>query len=169
MRIRAAVAADLPQLTAIYNHYILQTPITFDVEPQEAAQRRSWLAGFGTNGAHRLLVAAEADALLGYAYSGPFKARAAYASSVEVSVYCAHQACGRGVGSALYRELFGILAEQPLHRAYAGITLPNAASEALHHRFGFEQVGLFREVGFKFGRYWDVGWYERALGPRGGS
>ncbi|MBB5939823.1 GNAT family N-acetyltransferase [Streptomyces zagrosensis] len=106
--------------------------------------------------------------ILGYATSSPFRPKAAYGTSVEVSVYCAPDLTQHGIGTLLYQALFEALADEAarhdsLHRAYAGIALPNTPSERLHARFGFTHVGTFREVGRKFGRYWDVAWYEKPL------
>ena len=86
----------------------------------------------------------------------------AYDTSVETTIYCAPEATGRGIGSALYTALFDALRDEDLHMAVAGITLPNAASVALHERFGFVQAGLMHAIGRKFDQYWDVGWYERS-------
>ncbi|SCK39497.1 phosphinothricin acetyltransferase [Streptomyces sp. WMMB 714] len=102
--------------------------------------------------------------VLGFASSSPFRTRPAYSTSVEVSVYVAPEAAGRGIGTLLYEHLFAALEGQDLHRAYAGITVPNAASVRLHERFGFELVGTYSEAGRKFGRYHDVQRYEKALG-----
>ncbi len=166
---RPARADDLTELTAIYNHYVTHTSITFDVDPVSVADRAGWLARFGVSGPYRLLVAEldGAGGLLGYASSGSFRPKAAYRPSVEVSVYCAPDATGRGVGDRLYRSLFAELRTEDVHRAYAGISLPNPASERLHQRHGFRPVGTFREVGRKFGRYWDVQWWERQMGTDG--
>jgi phosphinothricin acetyltransferase len=163
VELRDATAKDLPGLVDLYNHYITHTAITFDLAPITVASRRPWFDAHPTDGPHRLLVAVEGGQVLGYATSSRFRDKAAYARSVETSVYCAHTARGRGVGSALYRALFDLLADQPVHRAYAGITLPNPASVALHRRFGFHEVGVYREVGFKFDRYHDVVWMERPV------
>jgi phosphinothricin acetyltransferase len=114
-------------------------------------------------GPHRLIVAADGDAIVGYATSGKFREKPAYLTSVETTVYVRPDHHGRGIGTRLYAALFTALAHEDLHRAFAGIVLPNPASEALHARFGFRPVGLFREVGRKFGRYWDVQWLERPL------
>ncbi len=167
--IRSAEARDLPQLVALYNHYIEHSPATFDLVPHTIEDRRPWFDAFARSGRHRLLVAeaiSEAgDArIAGFASSRQFRAKAAYDPSVEASVYVAHDALGHGIGGALYAELLPLLRAAPdAHRALAGITLPNDASVALHERFGFERVGVFREVGFKFDRYWDVVWYELDL------
>ena len=97
--------------------------------------------------------------------AGPCGPKPAYSTSVEVSVYCAPEAAGRGVGTLLYASLFEALAGEDLHRAYAGITQPNEASVRLHARFGFRPIGMYEEVGRKFDRYWDVAWYEKKLDP----
>jgi phosphinothricin acetyltransferase len=161
--IRQAREADLPRLNEIYDHYILHTPITFDVEPWTLEQRRAWFAQFGASGPYRLLVAEAEGAPVGFAGTRPFRPKAAYRTSVETSVYLAPDAVGRGLGSALYRALFAALEGEDVHRALAGVTLPNPASLALHRRFGFRPIGTFREVGRKLGRYWDVQWLEREL------
>ena len=162
-RIRAGERADLPGIDGIYDPYIRDTGITFDLEPFGRERREAWFAQFGGAGRHRLLVAAEEDALLGYACSHAFRPKGAYATSVETSVYVRRDQARRGVGSALYAALFRALEGEDVHRAYAGITLPNPASVALHRRFGFREIGIFREVGRKLGRYWDVAWWEKAL------
>lgn len=162
-RVRPAIPEDLPRLTGIYNHYVTATPITFDVEPYTVQRRRAWFDAH-PGGRHRLLVAVRDGDVAGYATSGPFRDKAAYATSVEVSVYCAADATGAGLGGALYTELFAALADEDVHRAYAGVTLPNAASLRLHRRFGFRDVGVFAEAGRKFGRYWDVLWLQRPFG-----
>ncbi|WP_336052027.1 GNAT family N-acetyltransferase [Streptomyces sp. CA2R101] len=213
VQVRAGAEADLPALTDLYNHYIRETCITFDLEPFTPDQRRPWLLSHPQDGPHRLLVAQEAidhtknpqngpvgearagaaapvaragsaapltgrpegtegtegpggpgGALLGYATSSAFRPKAAYAPSVEVTVYCAPHAAGRGIGTLLYTSLFEALADEDVHRAYAGITQPNEASTRLHTRFGFRHIGTYTEVGRKFGRYWDVAWYQKDLG-----
>ena len=103
------------------------------------------------------------DEIVGYATSSRFRDKAAYDTSVETTVYVRNGGARRGVGSALYTALFDAIRDEDVHRAYAGIALPNDASMALHRRFGFVEVGTYREVGRKFGRYWDVTWLERPL------
>ena len=163
MDVRDAEERDLPALLAIYNHYVEHHHATFDVEPRSIEAQHAWFAGFSVRGPYRLLVALEADRVLGFASSAPFKARPAYAVSVETSVYLRPEAIGRGVARALYERLFDALADEDLHGAFAGIAQPNDASVRLHERFGFRHVGTFPEVGRKFGRYWDVAWYRRPL------
>lgn len=164
VEIRPAVADDVPALTDLYNHYVRETHVTFDLEPLTVEARRAWFAPYGTTGPYRLLVATEPTRLLGYATTSPFRERKAYETSVETSVYVAPDAVGRGIGSALYATLLPLLAGEDVHRAYGGIALPNPGSVALHERFVFSLVGCFTEQGRKFGRYWDVAWYERRLG-----
>ncbi|MFE9995590.1 GNAT family N-acetyltransferase [Streptomyces avermitilis] len=165
VQVRSGVEADLKALTDIYNHYVRETPITFDTAAFTPEERRPWLLSHPEDGPHRLMVATGADSqeILGYATSSPFRAKPAYTTSVEVTVYVAPDAGGRGIGTLLYGALFEALAGEDLHRAYAGIAQPNEASTRLHERFGFRHVGTYREVGRKFGRYWDVAWYEREL------
>ncbi len=162
-KIRRAEPVDLEALARIYDYYIVNTAITFDLEPFGTEGRRPWFESFGANGRHRLLVAAAGGQPVGYASSHTFRPKGAYATSVETSVYLDPDWQGRGLGARLYGALFDALAGEDVHRAYAGITLPNQASVALHQRFGFEQVGTFRQVGHKHDCYWDVSWYEKKL------
>ncbi|MEV8309886.1 N-acetyltransferase family protein [Streptomyces flavidovirens] len=166
VQVTPGTEADLGALTDLYNHYVRETAITFDTTVFTPEQRRPWLRSHPEDGPHRLLVARDvrSDRILGYATSSPFRPKAAYGTSVEVSVYCAPQAGGLGIGTLLYKALFEALEGEDVHRAYAGIAQPNEASARLHTRFGFRHVGTYREVGRKFGRYWDVTWYEKELG-----
>jgi phosphinothricin acetyltransferase len=161
--IRPAVPTDLPRLTEIYNHYVVNTAITFDLEPFTIERRIEWFSEHAAAGRHRLLIAEQDGRVLGYASSSRFRDRAAYDTTAETSIYCAPEATGQGVGTVLYRDLFATIAHEDINRLAAGITLPNEASIALHKRFGFVQVGVFTQVGRKFGRYWDVAWFERPL------
>jgi phosphinothricin acetyltransferase len=161
--IRPARPGDLPALTDIYNHYVINTTVTFDVRPFSPEERRAWFDEHGEHGRHRLMVAAAGDAILGYATTSRWRPKPAYETTVEASVYCHPDAVGRGCGSALYAALFDAIAREDVHRIVAGISLPNPASIRLHERFGFTPVGVFHGVGRKFDRFWDVGWYEREL------
>lgn len=175
--VRPAGGGDAGAIARIYDHYVEHTVITFETEPVGAAGISARIAAV-----HRVrlpyLVAEDAalardgapDAVLGFAYASPFQERAAYRHSVEATVYLAEGAVGRGVGTALYGELFERLRaldssspHAPVHRVYARIALPNEASVALHERFGFEHVATLTEVGFKFDRWVDVGFWEMAL------
>jgi phosphinothricin acetyltransferase len=162
-RIRPANGTDLARLTAIYNHYVVNTPATFDVEPHTVESRASWFEQFAPTGRHRLLVAEQGGVVVGYAGTMRFRPKAAYLSTVESTIYCSPETTGKGIGSRLYAALFAAIAGEDVHRIVAGYTLPNPASAALHERFGFKPVGRFSEVGRKFGRYWDVAWTERPL------
>lgn len=165
VQVRAGTEGDLTALTDIYNHYVRETPVTFDINPITPDERRPWLLSHPEDGPHRLLVARSTteDRILGYATSSPFRPKAAYATSVETSIYLAPGAGGRGLGTMLYAALFAALANEDVHRAYAGVTLPNEASIRIHKRFGFRQVGVYEEVGRKFGIYHDVVWMEKRL------
>ncbi|MFI5762338.1 GNAT family N-acetyltransferase [Streptomyces sp. NPDC051563] len=161
--VRPGASGDLSALTDLYNHYVRETPVTFDVEPLTPGMRREWLEAHPAAGRHRLLVAESDGRVIGYACSGPYRPKQAYETSVETSIYLAPDQGRRGIGSLLYAELFRALAEEDVHRAYAAITLPNPGSLRLHDRFGFEPVGVHREVGRKFGAYWDVAWYQKEM------
>jgi phosphinothricin acetyltransferase len=165
VQVRPGAEEDLEALTGIYNHYVRETAITFDTAEFTAEERRPWLLSHPEDGPHRLMVATDGDTqeILGYATSSPYRPKPAYETSVEVTVYVAPHAGRRGIGTLLYKALFAALAGEDLHRAYAGIALPNEASTRLHERFGFRHLGTHREVGRKFGRYWDVAWYENEL------
>ena len=162
VQVRPGVESDLDALTDIYNHYVRETPITFDTVPFTPEERRPWLLSHPEDGPYRLKVAVDgtfqgnSQRILGYATSSPYRAKPAYSTSVEVTIYLAPDAGGRGIGTLLYKALFEALADEDVHRAYAGIAQPNEASTRLHERFGFRYIGTHREVGRKFGRYWDV-------------
>jgi phosphinothricin acetyltransferase len=160
---RPGAIRDLDALTRIYNHYVENTHVTFDLAPFTVEERREWFGHYGPSGPHRLLVAERAGAVLGYATSGQFRDKAAYNPSVETTVYCAPDSAGQGIGTALYAALFAALREEDVHMAYAGVALPNEGSLALHRRFGFTEIGTFREVGRKFDKWWDVTWMERMV------
>ena len=155
--IRPATARDAAAVAAVYAPYVLGGVATFEETPPSTAEVAARLA----NGYPWLV--AEEDDVVGYAYAGPHHARAGYRWSVTVSVYLAEHATGRGLGRALYGELLPLLADLGYVRAYAGITLPNEASVRLHEGVGFTPVGVYREVGFKHGRWRDVGWWQRMV------
>jgi phosphinothricin acetyltransferase len=161
---RQALLSDLPRLAEIYNHYILNTPITFNTRPFTTKSLREWFEEHSDGKRHRLVVATEnGGRVIGYAGSGRFRPKQAYETTVETTIYCSPECTHRGVGTLLYRALFELLAGEDIHRVVAGVTLPNPASVALHERFGFRHVGTFTENGRKFGKYWDVAWFERPL------
>jgi phosphinothricin acetyltransferase len=161
--IRAATQDDLPRLTEIYNHYV-GTPTTFDTEPFTVEQRAAWFSHYAPAGRHRLLVAEAGGHVLAYTSSSRFHPRAAYDTTVEMTILCAPEAIGFGLGQRLYTEIFEQLRGEDIRLAMAAITLPNDASCAIHERFGFTRVGVLPDVGRKFDQYWDVVWYARPLG-----
>ena len=164
LTVRPAEPGDLAAIVGIYNHYVERSAATFEVEPVTAEARRGWLEEHSKGGRHRVLVAEERTGeLVGWASTSPFRPRAAYGTTVEASVYCRPDLLGAGVGSRLYAGLFGAIQGEDLERIVAGVSVPNPASVALHRRFAFRHVGTFTRVGRKFGRYWDVAWFERPL------
>lgn len=166
LTIRRGASTDVSALLDIYNHYVLHTHITFDVEPRSLSERLGWFAKFGDSGRHQCFVAENDGKVIGWASSGPFKERAAYDTSVETSVYLTPDQTGKGLGRRLYEALFAALECADVHMAYGGISQPNPASVGLHESMGFARAGLYREVGRKFGRFWDVAVYQRAVARR---
>jgi phosphinothricin acetyltransferase len=166
VQVRPAAEGDLEALNDMYNQYVKDTHFTFDVEPMTIDARREWFSHYAPAGRHRLLVAVSDGSVLGYACSGQFRTKPGYLTSVETSIYLAPDAVGRGTGTKLYHELFKSLDGEDVHRAYAGIALPNPGSVALHEHFGFKRVAHFTEQGRKFDRYWDVAWFEKSLGAQ---
>ena len=162
--IRPVEQNDLPALLDIYNHYVVNTPVTFDLEPRTLEQRREWLDQFEPTGRYRCFVAARGGRAIGWACSARFKEKEAYATSIETSIYLAPGEGGKGLGRRLYQTLFDALKGEDIHRAFGGITQPNDASVAVHKAVGFEHIGTYREIGRKFGRYWDVALYLRPMG-----
>jgi phosphinothricin acetyltransferase len=161
IRIRPATSADLARMTEIYNYFVIHTPVTFDIEPYTVDRRAVWFEQFSTTGRYRLLVAEKNNELLGYAGTTRFRAKAAYDTTVETTIYCDPNLVRTGIGSRLYSRLFAAIAEEDIETIVAGYTLPTPASAALHIRFGFNPVGVFHKNGRKFNRYWDVAWMER--------
>lgn len=166
IQIRRVERGDLPALLEIYNHYVLNTPVTFDIEPRTLEQRQAWFDGFGSSGRYQCFVAVRGGRSVGWASSHRYHERAAYDATVMSSIYLAPDACGQGLGKRLYTTLFDALGGEDIHRMFVGISLPNEASVRLHRAFGFEHVGIYREVGRKFGRFWDVASYLKPMGPK---
>jgi phosphinothricin acetyltransferase len=163
--IRRVEPGDLPALLDIYNHYVRETPITFDVEPRTLAQRQAWLDGFAADGRYQCFVTVRNGNPIGWASSHPYNERAAYETTVASSIYLAPGVTGQGLGRRLYATLFEALSGQDIHRIFGGVTLPNEPSVRLHRSFGFEPVGVYREIGRKLGRYWDVAVYLKNCDP----
>src|SRR4029077_14416200 len=126
--------------------------------------RREWFTHYANTGRHRVLVATDGDEVVAYASSSRYRPEPGDGTSVETNLFLAPDAVGKGAGAKLYAELFQSLEGEDVHRAYAGVALPNPASIALHERFGFKRVAVYTEQGRKFGRYWDVAWYEKPFG-----
>lgn len=160
--IRAAEKSDADGLAAIYNFYIKNTTITFEELEIDAAQMASRVTAV-RQATLPWLVATEGSNLLGYAYAAPWHSRSAYRFTVEITIYLAPGSIGCGLGTALYHALFEHLRKRGVHTVIAVIALPNAASVHLHEKFGMKQAGCFREAGYKFGRWIDVGYWQILL------
>lgn len=161
LRLRSATEADVAPMLAIYRPHVEEGVVSFETElptPEAFAARvRRALEGWAW------LVAEQDGAVQGYAYGSAHRERAAYRWSVETTVYVAPALQRRGAGLALYRALLDALAQRGFCQAYAGVTLPNPASVALHQAAGFVPIGCFPRVGHKFGRWHDVAWFHRVL------
>jgi phosphinothricin acetyltransferase len=161
IEIRRGDASDVSALLDIYNHYVLNTAITFDIEPRTLEQRREWFSQFSDSGKYQCFVAAREGKAIGWASSARFKDRAAYDTTIETSIYLAPDAAGQGLGRRLYEVLFDAIRGEDIHRIFAGATLPNEASVRLHETVGFRLVGVQPAVGRKFGKFWDVAMFFR--------
>ena len=157
--VRSAVADDSGAVAEIYNHYVAKTVITFEEEPVSASEMGRRIED-STSASLPWLVAEREGKVAGYAYATPWRARSAYRFSVEVTVYLDPDCSRMGIGSRLYEALLPKLMTRGLHAAFGVIALPNDASVALHEKFGFARAALLREVGFKFGRWIDVGYWQ---------
>lgn len=164
VELRPADAADVSEITAIFNHYVQRTNASFHAEPFDPEVRRAeWFPRFGRTGRRRLLVASEGERVLGAAWSDDFRDKVAYRTTVETTVYLHPDERGHGLGRALYGALLEQLKGEDLHLAIGVIALPNAASEALHAALGFRRTGLLPHVGRKFGKLHDVALWTRPL------
>lgn len=164
--IRDATECDGAACAAIYAPYVTGTVITFETEPPTPAQMAERIAAASRT--HAWVVLEDAGQVIGYAYGGAFKARAAYRWSCEVSVYLEAGRRRTGGGRALYAALFDRLARRGFRTAVAGMTLPNDASVGLHRAMGFEPVGTYRRIGWKHGAWHDVAWAQRDLAAGNG-
>lgn len=160
--IRPADPRDAAALAVVYNHYVVNTVVTFEETPVDAGEMRRRM---DETAAARLpwLVAEEEGKALGYAYAAKWKGRCAYRRTVESSAYLAPEAVSKGWGTRLYAALFAALKERRVHAVIGGIALPNPASVALHEKFGMKKVAHFPEVGYKFERWVDVGYWQAIL------
>ena len=160
--VRSVQPSDASRLAAIYSHYVTHTAVTFEESEVGPTEMESRIHDVLAAGLPFLVVESGGD-VVGYAHASKWKGRCAYRFSVEVSAYIDQNIVGRGFGSALYQELCPRLADKGFHALIGGIALPNDASIRLHEKFGFRQVARFPEVGFKFGRWIDVGYWQRVL------
>src|SRR5690242_18445672 len=159
MIIRDAEIHDARTIAEIYNHYVLNSHATFEIDPIDVEEMERRMDDSLTRGLPFLVAEAD-DQIRGYACAQPYKLRAAYQHSVEISVYIHSNANARGIGSALYEVLFDRLRDSGMHAVIAGISLPNDASIHLHEKFGMTKVAHFSEVGRKFDRWIDVAYWE---------
>lgn len=160
--IREITPADIDAVTTIYNHYITQTTVSYEEAPvsgdeMQARVDKVLAAGFPW------LVLEEQGQVIGYCYGNTWNARSAYRYTAEITVYLQHDVAGRGFGTRLYGVLFERLRGQGIRTVIGGIGLPNAASVALHEKMGLRQVAHFARVGFKFGQWLDVGYWQGEL------
>ena len=158
MNLRRVNFEDAAQIAEIYNYYIQNTHHTFETESISVAEMQKRIDEI--IGDYPYLVAAENGEILGYAYAAKYKTRSGYRHSVEVSVYVKNNVQQKGIGTRLYQKLFDELWQTDVHAVIAGIALPNDASIIFHERLGFEKVAHFKDVGYKLGRWIDVGYWE---------
>ncbi len=161
IQVRPASVSDAAAIQEIYAPIVAETAISFEDEPPGVQEMAARIAS--TLQSYPYLAATRDGRVVGYAYATQHRSRAAYRRSVDVTVYVAGNARKSGVGRALYAALLPQLSKRGFHAAFAGIALPNAGSVRLHEAMGFEPVGIYREVGHKFGRWHDVGWWQRLL------
>lgn len=161
--IRLATEADAAPIAAIYAPYVRTTPVTFESVPPSPAEMAQRIVN--TLPRWPWLVDEQEGAIVAYAYASAFAQRVCYRWSVTTTIYVRDDHLRQGVGRRLYSALLSLLAEQGFRSAFAGITLPNAASVGLHQAMGYEPVGVYRDAGHKLGRWHDVAWYQRALQP----
>ena len=163
--IRAAAGSDAQTITDIYNYYIANTVITFEeraISKNDILERMEKVTGASLP----WLVAENDGVVIGYAYAGKWNMRSAYRHTVETTVYLSSSSISKGWGTRLYQALFDTLRHNSIHVVIGGITLPNPASVALHEKFGMTKVAHFKEVGYKFGHWLDVGYWQTELMPK---
>src|SRR5215212_5849279 len=159
--LRVATEADGEAAARIYSPAVSERSTSFEIDPPGAQEMSRRIAKILPT--HPWLICAADDEVIGYAYASPHHERAAYRWSVDVATYIDSRAHRCGIGRALYTALFDILVLQGFRKACAGITLPNPGSEGLHRSFGFTLVGVYHSVGYKFGAWHDVAWFERDI------
>lgn len=162
LSLKLATDADAAAIAAIYAPHVLHSATSFELVPPDAEEMAGRVRALVAT--HPWLVAIIDEVVVGYCYASPHRARPGYRWCTEVSVYVSPDQHRGRIGRALYTALFEVLARQHYVNAYAGITLPNEASVAFHEAMGFEEIGTYRNIGFKLGRWHDVVWYSRLLG-----
>lgn len=160
--LRRATETDLPEIREIINHYVRNTPTTFEMREVSIEDRLAWFRNFTENGRHQLVLGEREGKVAGYACSLRYHERPAYDTSVMTSVYLHPKEVGKGYGKQLYRRLLDDLESSgQVHRAYGLVVLPNSGSESLHEALGFQEVGVLHEAGYKLGAYHSVRIYEK--------
>jgi L-amino acid N-acyltransferase YncA len=159
--IRPAETSDAGRCAEIYRPYVTDNWVSFETEAPDAAEMASRIADYGTS--HAWLVADKDGEVAGYAYAGPHRVRAAYATSSDVAIYVDPDFARQGIAGQLYTALFETLKQRGIHAVFASIALPNAASIGFHEAMGFTPVGIYREVGWKMNAWRDVGKWQRLL------
>jgi phosphinothricin acetyltransferase len=163
MNIRPGRISDLHGITEIRNHYILNSNALFETELERVEDRTSWFQRYSENGPHRILVAELDKRIVGYASSSKYRDGSYFSKTVELSVFVHSNTTSKGAGSKLYSALFEILQHERVHCAVAGIALPNEASIALHKKFGFQEVGIFKEYAMKNGQFYSSLWLQKMI------
>lgn len=158
--IRSAKEMDANHIAGIYNHYILHSHATFETQPVDTNEMLSRVKKVQEEFGLPWLVKEANGTVMGYAYATQWKPRKAYENTVEISVYLNEESAGKGYGKLLYQELIKILRTQGYHAVIGGVSLPNEASVKLHETLGFQKVAHFKETGFKFDRWIDVGYWQ---------
>lgn len=163
MTVRYAVQSDLPALVDIYNYYAVNSHATFAERKATLEERKDWLSKYKETGPHRFIVAEENGKILGCAYSSTYREHPAFRETIETSIYLAPDARSKGLGTTLYTELFDRISRENLHLAVVGIALPNEPSIKLHKKFGFEEVGVFKEYAKVKENYYSSIWMQKRL------
>jgi len=161
LKIRRAQESDAKSIQEIYAPVVVNTATSFEIVPPSESQMQQRIANI--SGTYPWLVCEQEGEVYGYAYASTHRDRPAYQWSIDVSVYVNQKARRTGIGRALYTSLFAILVQQGYYNAFAGITLPNAGSVGLHESLGFRPIALYKNVGFKLGKWHDVGWWQLPL------
>ena len=167
VHIRPARAADLVRINEIYDHTVVDSHISFDLEPWDLERRTEWWTHYGDTGPYRVFVAEVDGYVVGIAYSSQFREKAAYRSSVETTVVVDPGFRASGIGRRLLVAVLDTVQTEGVHRAYAVVTLPNEASIGIHEALGYRLVGTLDEVGFKAGTYWTTAILEKRLDEDG--